>query len=256
MQKRKMKVLRFFIPKPPINYIIMAKQTAIVTGAAGNLGLAVVHHFLENGLNIAATLLPHEHDRVKTFENNPAFQKYELDVTNEEAAQGFVQQVVQKHGSVEVAALLVGGFAMGNLQETNGSQLKKMVELNFESAFYLAKEVFARMAAQHNGGHIFLVGARPALMPDVGKDMMAYALSKSLIFEFAKMLNMEGKKKGIVTSVIVPSTLDTPQNRAAMPDSNFSNWVKPEDVAEIMYFTISEKAKVLREPIIKVYGNS
>jgi NAD(P)-dependent dehydrogenase (short-subunit alcohol dehydrogenase family) len=234
----------------------MAKQTAIVTGAAGNLGQAVVQHFLANGLTVAATVLAHEHDRIKHFENNPAFHKYELDVTNEKATQEFVKQVVQQHESVDVAALLVGGFAMGNLQETEGSQLKKMVELNFESAFYLAKDVFAHMAAHNKGGHIFLVGARPALMPEVGKDMMAYALSKSLIFEFAKMLNVEGKKKNIVTSVIVPSTLDTPQNRSAMPDANYDNWVKPEEVAEIMHYTFSEKARVLREPIIKVYGNA
>jgi NAD(P)-dependent dehydrogenase (short-subunit alcohol dehydrogenase family) len=234
----------------------MTKQTAIVTGAAGNLGQAVVNNFLKNGLSVAATVLPQEHERVKAFENNPAFRKFELDVTQEEATQEFVKQVVGQQGFVEVAALLVGGFAMGNLQGTDGGQLRKMFSLNFESAFYLAREVFAQMATQNIGGHIFLVGARPALLPEVGKEMMAYALSKSLIFEFAKMLNAEGKKKNIVTSVIVPSTLDTPQNRSAMPDADFASWVKPEEVAEIMYFTLSEKAKVLREPIIKVYGNS
>jgi NAD(P)-dependent dehydrogenase (short-subunit alcohol dehydrogenase family) len=216
----------------------------------------VVANFLANGLTVAATHLAHERDRLKSFENNPNFSKYELDVTEETAAQGFVKQLVLKQGYVGVAALLVGGFAMGNLQETDGGQLKKMFSLNFESVFYLAKEVFAQMTTQNNGGHIFLIGARPALMPEVGKDMMAYALSKSLIFDFAKMLNAEGKKKGIVTSVIVPSTLDTPQNRSAMPDANFDNWVKPEEVAEIMHFTFSDKARVLREPIIKVYGNA
>lgn len=234
----------------------MAKQMAIVTGAAGNLGKAVVQNFLQNGLIVAGTVLPHEHDRIQPFEGNPAFQKYELDVTDEKPARQFVNQVIQKNKTIEVAALLVGGFAMGNLQQTEGEQLKKMFSLNFESAFYLAKEVFAQIAKQSNGGHIFLVGARPALMPEVGKEMMAYALSKSLIFEFAKMLNAEGKKKNIVTSVIVPSTLDTPQNRSAMPDANFASWVKPEDVAEIMHFTLSEKASILREPIIKVYGNA
>jgi NAD(P)-dependent dehydrogenase (short-subunit alcohol dehydrogenase family) len=234
----------------------MTKQTAIVTGAAGNLGQAVVKNFLDNGLTVVATVLPHEHDRIKTFESHAAFQKHELDVTQENAVKQFVSQAVQKNGSIEVAALLVGGFAMGNLEQTEGEQLRKMFSLNFESAFYMAKEVFARMAKQANGGHIFLVGARPALMTEAGKDMMAYALSKSLIFEFAKMLNAEGRKKNIVTSVLVPSILDTPQNRSAMPDANFANWVKPEEVAGIMQFAISEKAKVLREPIIKVYGNA
>ncbi len=150
----------------------------------------------------------------------------------------------------------MGDFDIGNLSQTDGDQLKKMFTLNFESAFYLAKELFAQMAIQSSGGHIFLVGARPALLPEAGKNMMAYALSKSLIFELASLLNAEGKKKGVVTSVIVPSTLDTPQNRRAMPDAHFTDWVKPEDVAQIMRFTISQPAKVLREPIIKVYGNA
>lgn len=234
----------------------MAKQTAIVTGAAGNLGQAVVQNFLDHGLTVAGTVLAHEHDRVNNFDNTPDFQKYEVDVTDEDAAMQLVSQVIQKNGTVDVAALLVGGFAMGNLQQTRGEHLRKLFSLNFESAFYLAREIFTQMSTQATGGHIFLVGARPALISEVGKEMMAYTLSKSLIFEFAKMLNAEGKKKNIVTSVIVPSILNTPQNRSAMPDANFTDWVKPEEVAEIMYFTLSEKAKVLREPIIKVYGNA
>ena len=130
----------------------MAKQTAIVTGAAGNLGQAVVQNFLNHGLTVAGTVLAHEHDRVNNFDNTPDFQKYEVDVTNEDAAKQLVSQVIQKNGTIDVAALLVGGFAMGNLQQTRGEHLRKLFSLNFESAFYLAREIFAQMASQATGG--------------------------------------------------------------------------------------------------------
>ena len=230
-------------------------KTALVTGATGNLGYAVTKNFLDNSLKVIATV-SHGHTNLPDFENHPQFAKYELDVTDEEACQKCISDVLKDNQTIDVAALMVGGFAMGNIHDTDGDTLKKMFTLNFESAYYLAKEIFNQMIKQPSGGHIFLVGARPALLPEAGKNMIAYALSKSLIFRLAEILNAERKKKNVVTSVIVPSTLDTPQNRSSMPDANFADWVKPEEVAEIMYFTISENAKSLREPIIKVYGNA
>ena len=86
--------------------------------------------------------------------------------------------------------------------------------------------------------------------------MVAYSLAKSLIFRLAELMNDEAKGKNIVTSVVVPSTIDTPQNRKAMPDADFSNWVKPEAIADAIYFYCTDEAAVLREPLIKVYNNS
>jgi NAD(P)-dependent dehydrogenase (short-subunit alcohol dehydrogenase family) len=229
-------------------------KTAIVTGASGNLGYAVTKNFLDKGLKVIATVSD-EHKRIMDFESHPDFVKYALNVTDEEACRKCISQILKQNQTIDVAALLVGGFEMGNIHDTDGNSLKKMFTLNFESAYYLAKEIFNQMIQQPSGGHIFLVGARPALLPEAGKNMIAYALSKSLVFQLAEILNAEAKKN-VVTSVIVPSTLDTPQNRSDMPNANFADWVKPEEVAEIMYFTISENAKSLREPIIKVYGNA
>jgi NAD(P)-dependent dehydrogenase (short-subunit alcohol dehydrogenase family) len=86
--------------------------------------------------------------------------------------------------------------------------------------------------------------------------MVAYGLAKSLIFRLAELLNDEGKSHGVVTSVIIPSTIDTPQNRKAMPDANPDNWVKAEEIADVIYYYCSDEARSLREPVIKVYGNS
>jgi NAD(P)-dependent dehydrogenase (short-subunit alcohol dehydrogenase family) len=151
---------------------------------------------------------------------------------------------------------LVGGFAMGTIDNTDGSMIKKMISLNFETAYYSAQVMFSQMAKQKNGGRIVFVGARPSLDAKAGKSVLAYALSKTLIFKLAELLNEEGKDKNIISSVFVPSIIDTPDNRKAMPNANTDQWVKPEEIAEIIEFATSEKGSVLREPIIKVYGKS
>jgi NAD(P)-dependent dehydrogenase (short-subunit alcohol dehydrogenase family) len=230
------------------------KQTAIVTGVTGNLGQAVAQNLLQKDIQVIGTIRTGEN--LPELEKYTHFEKHILDATQEEACKQLVAYAANKYGSVHIAALTVGGFAMGNIQETDGAGLKKMFAMNFESAYYLAKEVFIQMARQAEGGHIFLIGARPALLPEAGKHMVAYALSKSLLFSLAEILNAEGRKKNVITTVIVPSTIDTPQNRSAMPDATFTNWVQPADIAEIVSFTASDAARVIREPIIKVYGNA
>jgi NAD(P)-dependent dehydrogenase (short-subunit alcohol dehydrogenase family) len=109
---------------------------------------------------------------------------------------------------------------------------------------------------KQNKGRIFLVGSRPGLDTMNGRGMVAYSLGKSLIFRLAELMNDEAKGTNVVTSVVVPSTIDTPQNRKAMPDIDPANWVKAETIADIIHFYCSDSAVVLREPVIKVYNNS
>jgi NAD(P)-dependent dehydrogenase (short-subunit alcohol dehydrogenase family) len=109
---------------------------------------------------------------------------------------------------------------------------------------------------KQNSGRIFLIGSRPGLDAKNGKGMVAYGLAKSLIFRLAELMNEEGKAHNVVTSVIIPSTIDTPQNRKAMPDANPANWVKAEEISDVIYYYCSDEARALREPIIKMYGNS
>ena len=134
--------------------------------------------------------------------------------------------------------------------------MRKMFSLNFETAYHVARPVFLHMQQEAIPGRIILVGARPALLAGAGKDMLAYGLSKSLLFKLAEYLNAEGKAKNIVTSVIVPSTIDTPTNRKEMPQADFSAWVTAEEIAETMAFITSAKGSTLREPVFKIYGRS
>jgi NAD(P)-dependent dehydrogenase (short-subunit alcohol dehydrogenase family) len=86
--------------------------------------------------------------------------------------------------------------------------------------------------------------------------MVAYGLAKSLIFRLAELMNDEAKGTNVVTSVVIPSTIDTPQNRKAMPDADPSKWVKAEAIADVIYFYCTQQAASIREPVIKVYNDA
>jgi NAD(P)-dependent dehydrogenase (short-subunit alcohol dehydrogenase family) len=144
---------------------------------------------------------------------------------------------------------------MGNIKDTSGADIDKMITLNFKTAYFLARPIFQHMM-QNGIGRIVFVGARPALVAGQGKGVVAYALSKSMLFKLAELLNADAKGKNVVCSVIAPSTIDTPQNRSSMPDVDPNNWVKAEQIAEVLEFICSEKSSVLREPIYKVYNNA
>jgi NAD(P)-dependent dehydrogenase (short-subunit alcohol dehydrogenase family) len=228
-------------------------KTAIVTGASGNMGQAVVKKFMEEGYKVIGTVIPN--DKVKLDFPEDKFEKRVVDLVNEEEAANFVSEVIKKYETIDVAVLTVGGFAMGKIADTRTSDILKQYQLNFETTYNTARPIFLQMLTQ-NKGRIFLVGARPGLDAKNSKGMVAYGLSKSLIFRLAELMNEEAKGHNIVVSVLVPSTIDTPQNRQAMPDAKFENWVSPEAFANVVYFYASEEGEPLREPVIKVYNNA
>jgi NAD(P)-dependent dehydrogenase (short-subunit alcohol dehydrogenase family) len=228
------------------------KKTAIVTGAAGNLGQAVAKKFIDEGYHVVGTILSKSAANNFT-ENN--FEAVTLDLLNEESSQKMVNDVVEKHGEINVAVLTAGGFTMGNISSTKTSDIYKQYQLNFETAYNMARPIFTQMMKQ-NSGRLFLIGSRAGLEVSKGKGTIAYALSKSLIFRLAEILNAESKGKDVVTSVIVPSIIDTPQNRESMPDADFSTWVTPEQIAGVICFYSGDKAAALREPVIKMYHQS
>ena len=228
-------------------------KTAIVTGASGNMGQAVVKKFIEAGYKVIGTIIPN--DQVPMDFPEDKLDKVVVDLMNEDDSAKFVTNIISKYGSVDAAVLTVGGFAMGSVAETKTSDIAKQYKLNFETAYNAARPIFVQMLKQNNG-RIFIIGSKPGLSAINGKGMVAYGLAKSLIFRLAELMNGEAKGTNVVTSVIVPSTIDTPQNRKSMPDADPAKWVKPEAIADIIYFYCSDEGAVLREPVIKVYNNS
>jgi NAD(P)-dependent dehydrogenase (short-subunit alcohol dehydrogenase family) len=228
------------------------KKIAIITGVAGNLGQAVAKKFIDEGYHVIGTILKKS---AATNFTKDDFEEVSLDLLNEENAQKLVHDVVEKHGAINVAVLTAGGFTMGNVSSTKTSDIYKQYQLNFETAYNLARPIFTQMMKQ-DSGRLFLIGSRHGLEVSKGKGTIAYALSKSLIFRLAEILNAESRGKDVVTSVIVPSIIDTPQNREAMPEADFSKWVTPEQIAGVISFYSGDKAAALREPVIKMYHQS
>ena len=204
-------------------------KTILITGAAGNLGAAVVEKFLSEGYFVIATV---QHKNEIPAKQN--LEVVELNVFDEKACRDFVGELVKKYSRIDATALLVGGFAMGKLEETTDESLQKMIQMNFLSSFHIVQPLFSHMKV-NKSGKIILMGAMGALNSAAGKNMMAYSLSKSLLFQFNGLLNAAGKELNINSLVIAPSTIDTPQNRTAMPNADFSKWNKPTDIAAIMF---------------------
>jgi len=228
------------------------KRKIWITGATGNMGKAVIQKFLSSGDQVTATVLPGE-KKPEWAEGQPEL--LELNLEDEKAVAESVDTFIRKNSSVDVAVLTVGGFAVGNLGATSSEGIYKMLNLNFITAFNSARPLFLQMKKQ-GFGRIFLIGARPGLNMKDSKGVFAYGLSKSLVFRLAELLNEEAKGTAVVVNVIVPSTIDTPQNRSAMPDADPESWVKASEIADIIHFYSSESAKSIREPVIKIYNRS
>jgi NAD(P)-dependent dehydrogenase (short-subunit alcohol dehydrogenase family) len=228
-------------------------KTILITGAAGNLGGAVLKKFLENDFQIAALVSDKHGSSLKTTSKLKIFP---LDLLDENKVQKAVRQVVEVFGNIDMAVLTAGGFAMGGLADTGEEELNKMYRLNFLTAYHIARQVFLQMQEQEDGGQVIFTGSRPAIHPGSAGDMLSYAFSKSLVFRLAEVINEDGKGSGITASVIVPGTIDTPQNREAMPDADFTAWVSASEIADNVYHLSTPAGKQLRESIIKVYGES
>lgn len=228
-------------------------KTVIITGAAGNLGKACVERFLADGYKVIATVTP---GKDLGFQVKGHVETYDADLSDEKAVNHVVSQVVSKHKTIDAALLLVGGYTSGGINDTDGTILKKMISLNFDTAYFVARPVFQQMMKQGSGGRIVLVGARPALRPKDANKSFAYALSKSLIFKLAEFLNAAGSEQNVTACVVVPSTIDTPSNRQAMPNADFTAWVKAEDIAATMAHVCSEESNAWRETVVKIYNRS
>lgn len=228
-------------------------KTVLITGANGNLGLAVTNHFLEKGYRVVATVI--DASMQQGFPAHDNLDLHVVDLSNESAAHDLVMTLIRQYSVIDAALLLVGGFAMGDIHTTTSTDIDRQITLNFKTAYHVARPVFGQMKEQKTGRIVF-IGARPALEAVQGKGLIAYGLSKSLLFKLAEYLNEDAKGTNVTATVVAPSTLDTPLNRKSMPETDPSVWVKPTDLAGILEFIVSEKSAPLREPVFKVYNNS
>ncbi|MGC3943419.1 MAG: SDR family NAD(P)-dependent oxidoreductase [Chryseolinea sp.] len=231
-------------------------KTVFITGAAGNLGKATVDKFVSEGYKVIATATAG-----KTSGTMPKeVEVYEVDLSDEDAVDETIGKVLTKYKSLDAALFLAGGYAHGGLADTDFARLDRMIALNFHTAFFAAQRIFQHMITQKEGGRLIFIGARPGLDAKAASTSLAYGLSKSLIFYLADILNATAHATAhgakVTASVVVPSTIDTPQNRAAMPKADFSHWVKAEEIADTLHLIADKRSASWRETVIKVYGLS
>lgn len=231
-------------------------QNVLITGAGGNLGQAVAEAFWQAGANLI--LVERRPEKLQeTFANWLDTGRVWLasaDVTDEDSVNQMVATVLKTAGRVDVLVNVAGGFVMGPpLHETETNTWDFMLNLNSKSVFLTSKALVPHMLA--NGrGKIVNISARAGL-EGKGK-MIPYTVSKAAVIRLTEGLAAEVKDKGINVNCVLPGTIDTVQNRAAMPQADTSKWVPPADLANVVLFLASDLAKAVHGAAIPVYGLS
>jgi NAD(P)-dependent dehydrogenase (short-subunit alcohol dehydrogenase family) len=225
-------------------------RAVLVAGGTGALGAGVLRELLDSGYPVTATwLVERERERVRG--------DFGDDVTLVEADlmdPGAVDRAVASVDDLGAVVNLVGGFASGpKVHETDVEQWESLLRLNLRPGFLLARASMPRLVDAGGGSYVG-VSARPALRPFAGA--AAYVTSKAAVIAFVQALDADYRKQGVRANAILPSVIDTPANREAEPDADFSKWVKPADIAKVIRFLVSDDSAPTSGAAIPVYGQA
>jgi NAD(P)-dependent dehydrogenase (short-subunit alcohol dehydrogenase family) len=238
--------------------VVFAGSHVVVTGGTGALGRAVIAALRAAGAvchvpNLVAAELA-------DFPIDPGVHVVRgIDLADEAAVRGFYQGLPALWASIHLA----GGFAMSPVADTTAADFMAQFSMNALTAFLCSAAAIAAFRARRQpgpggagGGRIVNVAARPALEPRSGAGMVAYTAAKSAVAAITQALAQETVDDEIWVNAVAPSILDTPANRAAMPDADYRRWVAPADLAETIVFLASAANRATRGAVIPVYGQS
>ena len=232
-------------------------QVTMITGASGNVGSAVSRAARAAGARLAL-IDRHEDLLYEAFPdliNRPdCFMTTCANLADLEQVNATVQRTIDHYGQVDVFVNTVGGFRAGtDIQETPISTWDFMINLNARAVFNTTRAIIPYMLERESGKIIHLA-ARPGLHGRAG--MTAYSPSKAAVIRIVESVSDEVKSKGINVNCILPGTIDTPQNREAMPDANYDGWVKPASLANVILFLASDAGRDIHGAAIPVYGQT
>lgn len=219
----------------------MKGKVVLITGGAGALGQTVVPAFVSTGASVILG------DRTPV--QMPGITALKADFTDHTQVRNLVDEVVRTSGRLDALINLVGGFATGRLVETDVSLWQRMLTMNLTSAFLLSQAVLPFML-QHGQGRIVHVAARAALEPFAGA--AAYIVSKAGLIGLIRTLSSELEGSGVTVNAVLPSTIDTPANRRAMPAADPSKWARPDSIAHTLTFLASEAASQINGALISI----
>jgi NAD(P)-dependent dehydrogenase (short-subunit alcohol dehydrogenase family) len=230
----------------------LSGKSAIVTGGTGALGLVVTSRLLKEGAKVVVTYRnPKELDSIpESVRSRIVFNQ--ADVTKEPDVQQLFTSAVNSLGSVDILVNTVGGFLpRKSIPEVTVEEWDHMMSINLRTSFLCSREALRLMTGKLYG-RIVNISAMAGLYPSPGRS--AYAISKSGVSLLTEIAGQEQKGTGITINAIAPSIIDTTANRKSMPHDDFTRWVKPENIADIICYLCSDAASDVTGTTIKAFG--
>lgn len=230
------------------------QRIVVVTGAAGSLGFAVASAFAERGAS--CVLVGHDRESVaRRFGDEDARRLFiAADLTRQADADAVASAAIAKFGRIDVLCNIVGGFRMGEqVHRTSDATWQFLFDLNARTVLDMARAVVPRML-DAGGGAIVNVAAYAAQKAPA--NMGAYAASKSVVVRLTEAMAAELREHGINVNCVLPTVIDTPENRRAMPKADPARWVAPDDLASVIVFLASPAARAIHGAALPVSGLS
>jgi NAD(P)-dependent dehydrogenase (short-subunit alcohol dehydrogenase family) len=225
-------------------------RVVLITGASGGLGTAVTRAFLDDGASVAAVSL----SSPAPAGTGPRLLQVSADLTVASEAVRVVEDVSRRFGRIDALVHLLGGFAGGTpVGKTSDDVWKRMLDLNLNAAFYMMRAVLPPML-EAGHGRILAIGSRTAVEP--AATLSAYGVSKAALVMLVRTVAAEIRRSGLTANAVLPSVIDTPQNRAADPGADFSKWVQPESIARLLVWLASDAAADVNGAVIPIYGKA
>lgn len=230
------------------------RRTVMVTGAAGNLGRCVAAAFHASGANLVLVDLQRASLEQAFGAEDERRLFAPIDLLEQEQVHGGVKAAVARFGRIDVLCNLAGGFRMGEaVHETADANWDFLFDLNARTLLHAVRAVVPGMI-ESGGGKIVNVGA---LSAQKGQALMgAYGASKSAVIRLTEAMAAELREHNINVNCVLPSIIDTPENRAAMPDADPARWVAPQDLASVIAFLASDAARAIHGAALPVAGLS
>ncbi len=233
------------------------RRKVVVTGGTGGLGQAVTLAFLEAGWDAYVTFIEqHQYDALERMAPTGAGRLAGLraDLTRAEDLESLAGQLRRECESIDALVNLVGGFAGGHpVTETPESVWDHMIRLNLKTVFLTVRSV-GPLVSIGGGGSIVNVGARGGV--DLVPGLAAYGVSKAGVVALTRVLAEEMRSENVRVNCVLPSIIDTPANRASMPDADFSRWVSPEALARVILFLAGPDSGAVSGACVPVYGDA
>ncbi|MFN2645433.1 MAG: SDR family oxidoreductase [Burkholderiales bacterium] len=227
----------------------MTKRTVMLTGAAGNLGRAVAAAFAEAGDDLVLLDL-----KPRALEDNDRRLYIAADLLQPQSVQAAVDKAMQRFKRIDVLCNIAGGFRMGSaVHETSDKDWNFLLDINARTLLNMSRAVVPLMLAS-GAGKIVNIGAFAAQKG--AAHMAAYVAAKSAVIRLTESMAAELREKNINVNCVLPTIIDTPENRAAMPDADPKRWVAPAALADVIVFLASDAARAIHGAAVPVTGLS